>query len=135
MVLSTFIAIAAAFAVDTRRIGTSMRVINRRGQHGCTGGHKWGPGIQAGMFDTRIKKIEVDQKRLLEEALHKKRLGNQRGAIFALKRKKMMDASATAPEQPEVLPLTSFIGESSCGQVGGYTNCTFSTVRSVAGLS
>ena len=46
---------------------------------------------QIGSVDKRIKKIEVDQKRLLEEALHKKRLGDQRGAIFALKRKKKME--------------------------------------------
>ena len=31
---------------------------------------------QIGNVEKRIKKIEVDQKRLLEEALHKKRLGD-----------------------------------------------------------
>ncbi|CDW78314.1 vacuolar sorting protein [Stylonychia lemnae] len=39
----------------------------------------------------RSKKIEMDMKRLLQEALEKKKAKDTRGAVFALKRKKMLE--------------------------------------------
>ncbi|CDW89679.1 vacuolar sorting protein [Stylonychia lemnae] len=46
---------------------------------------------QMDTVEKRIKKVEADMKRLLAEALQKKKQNDNRGAIFALKRKKLLE--------------------------------------------
>ena len=41
--------------------------------------------------EKRIKKIDMDIKNLLQEALSKKKANDKRGALMALKRKKMLE--------------------------------------------
>ena len=69
---------------------------------------------QMNSVEKRIKKLEADQRRLLEEALQKKKTGDQRGALFSLKRKKMMerelaklDGQITLLEQQRMVIETS----------------------------
>ncbi|TNV75579.1 hypothetical protein FGO68_gene16148 [Halteria grandinella] len=69
-------------------------------------------------IEKRIKKIEVDMKTFLEEALCKKRANDQRGALFALKRKKMLEKEVSKLDgQMTLLEQQRIVIQASVGDV------------------